>query len=249
MPGGWRRYVAKITSGTHSPAPVSWRVRIFDAPVHRPGERDQVWSGDKGGLRFCAGRVSTGRQSGRGGVADAGQGEPNIDIQDCGMRVTTKIIKPKKIKSAQMRADLVAAVVATGKEIDAFFLLTYATFDHKPRFVIENKDEENKISAAVYTTDQIYAWINDGTKPHVIRPKKAKMLAFPSAFRPKTSKAVLTSGQGYKSSSRVLALQVEHPGTEARSFDERIEKKAIPNFKKRVAAAMKEAADDSGHAI
>jgi len=196
--------------------------------------------------------VSTGRQSGRGGVADAGQGEPNTDIQDCGMRVTTKIIKPKKIKDAAMRAALVKAVFDTGKEIDDLFALTYKTFDRKPEFVTENKDDPARISSAVYTTNQIYAWINNGTKKdYPITPKKpGGVLAFPSTFKPKSRRrGGLEAMAGYKSKKMRFAAAVIHPGIDARNFDKRIEKKVMPNFKKRVTAAMREAANDSGHAI
>jgi len=165
------------------------------------------------------------------------------------MRVTTKVIKPAKIKSDKMRSDLVAAVVETGKEIDALFALTYLTFEHRPEFVIENKGTPTRISSSVYTTNQIYAWINDGTKPHTIRPKNAAVLAFPQTFRPKTHLVKLESGKGYKTKKKRFALVVEHPGTAPRNFEERIEKKAMPKFRARVRAAMKEAADDSGNAI
>jgi hypothetical protein len=53
-------------------------------------------------------------------------------------------------------------------------------------------------------SDVVYApWVNDGTRPHIIRPKNAKVLAFKSGGR------------------TVFAKVVHHPGTRARPFLDR----------------------------
>lgn len=109
---------------------------------------------------------------------------------------------------------------AEGALID--FKATTDTWQHKPDFSIQEPSADTRV---VGTDDDIYGYVNEGTKPHVI-VAHGKVLAFPgSGFRPKSRVKVIGSNKGSKGSGVVFTKQVNHPGTEARAFDETIAEK------------------------
>jgi len=105
----------------------------------------------------------------------------------------------------------------------------------------------------VFTDNEIYGYVNDGTRPHPIFPKKAKALAFQwggkGSYTPKTTPRVIGSRAGGPSGPTVYRPYVQHPGTKGRHFDEEIEKLMQPRFKRAMEKAMSDARKKSGHAI
>ncbi|MDI9548188.1 MAG: hypothetical protein QM346_11390, partial [Chloroflexota bacterium] len=93
-----------------------------------------------------------------------------------------------------------------------------------------------------------YRYVAEGTKPHAIRPKRARMLAFPGTYRAKTTPGVIGSQAGGGSGETRYASAVAHPGTQAREFHKLIAKKRQSSFKREMEEAMREAARKSGHA-
>ena len=77
----------------------------------------------------------------------------------------------------------------------------------------------------IATTDTIYGYVNDGTRPHIIVPRRARVLAFGTGGSPKTAPRVIGSQPGSRGGKMVFTRRVNHPGTEARAFDETIAKK------------------------
>jgi len=72
---------------------------------------------------------------------------------------------------------------ARGALVD--FHVTTQTWKHQPEFRIESSPGRRLI----YTDDEIYGWVDAGTRPHIIRPKGNKPLAFRYPFKAKTSRA------------------------------------------------------------
>jgi len=99
-----------------------------------------------------------------------------------------------------------------------------ASWEHKPDFKARKRVTRTGISLYVYPTGEnakYWQWTSRGTKPHIIEPKRAAALRFPSLYQPKTT----PRGPGYKGSGKssgpiVFALKVHHPGTKARKFEE-----------------------------
>jgi hypothetical protein len=82
-------------------------------------------------------------------------------------------------------------------------------------------------------------WVNNGTKPHVIVPRRAARLVFKvGGFRAKTVPGAIRSRKGARGKNLVFAKVVHHPGTEARKFDEVIQKKWLVEFPKLVQMAI-----------
>lgn len=67
--------------------------------------------------------------------------------------------------------------------------------------------------------------LNEGTQPHVIRPRNKRILLFNTPFRSKTVPGKIYSRQGMIGKSKVVARVVHHPGTAARYWNKVIKEK------------------------
>lgn len=80
-----------------------------------------------------------------------------------------------------------------------------------------------KGGVAVGTRNKVFNFVDKGTKPHIIRPKRSRVLRFQASYKAKTRPGSLTSGGGGATGSTVFtARPVQHPGTQAREFTPRI---------------------------
>ena len=111
------------------------------------------------------------------------------------------------------------ALTGTAQDIQIDFQTTTQTWRRRPAFRIE---EEGPYSRLIGTEDEIYGYVNDGTRPHLIRSVNARRLAFPANYQAKTSPGNIGSSGGGSSGPTVYANAVMHPGTAARKFDEAI---------------------------
>lgn len=134
-----------------------------------------------------------------------------------------KLILPKKLIAdpVKLTRALTNALNGVAKDIQIDFLVTVQTWQHKPSFPIASPSTYRRIVA---TDDEIYGYVNDGTRPHRIMPK-GKMLRFNTPFRAKTLPNKIYSGPGSKGSNVVFSRGVNHPGTKARAFDKAIKDK------------------------
>ena len=132
------------------------------------------------------------------------------------------------------------------------FEKTVKAWSRKPKFEkIVSVDPD--VEVLVGTDNKVYGYVNDGTRPHLIFPKKAKALSFrwggKGSYRPKTKPRFIGSVPGGPTGPKVVRPYVQHPGTKAREFDKTIEKKWRSAFKRRMEKAMRSAAKASGHGI
>jgi len=166
--------------------------------------------------------------------------------------VVVKQIKPSRFKSEAFTEAVARAAKQVSNEMVLDFRETTRSWKHKPMFEAVVSVDPNA-EVLVGTDDKIYGYVNDGTKPHIIRPKRAKALRFKwggkGSYKPKTQPRVIGSTPGGPSGPEVALKWVRHPGTEAREFDKTIEKKWQPRFRRLMEQAMKQGAIDSDHAI
>lgn len=163
------------------------------------------------------------------------------------MPVAFKAIKPSKLNQPGMIAALQKEAKAAADDLELEFMLSTATWDHEVKFEKLIQVGPKSVEILVDTDDEIYRYVNEGTKAHDILPKNANVLAFPSAFRPKSQPGRQTSGAGFKGGPTRFSMGVHHPGTKARRFDKVIMKRFNPKFKRRMELAMSDAAQASGH--
>lgn len=111
---------------------------------------------------------------------------------------------------------------------------TVATWEHKPQFEIDERPK----SFAVVTDDEIYGYVDKGTRPHKIPVGEAGFLAFRGNYQAKTTPRVIQSRPGGASGPYVYTTKdIDHPGTEAREFTKTI----MTKWERQVAGRMREA--------
>lgn len=137
------------------------------------------------------------------------------------VNIPSTLIDPKRLIRALRNGMANAA-----EDVIVDFETTTATWKHKPTF------KATEVSAAewiVSTNDSVWAMLDAGTKPHVIRPKRAKRLRFQwggfGSYKAKTRPGYLGSNKGGIKGPIVYRRQVRHPGTEPRKWTAAAEKK------------------------
>lgn len=163
-----------------------------------------------------------------------------------------KVIKPSRLKVDAMRLQLLNDMRKVGTGMKKDFEKTTATWDHKVKF-------EQQISLAggpqveIFTTDEIYGFVDKGTEAHIILPKRKKALSFvwggPGSYKAKTTPGIIGSSSGGPSGDLVAFKGVIHPGNEPRNFSKEIQKEWTPKFKRAMEASMRKVASASGHAL
>lgn len=171
--------------------------------------------------------------------------------------IVVKTIKPARFNDAAFKRKLFAAMDAEAQDMKQDFEKTTDTWEHDVKFTIASTVKPNGPEVLVGTDDEIYGYVNDGTKRHPIfagiftGKSTKKALSFQwggkGSYRPKTTPRVIGSKSGGSSGPQVVRPFVQHPGTKGRHFDEVIEKKHKPKFKRRMEKAMSDAAKASGH--
>lgn len=141
-------------------------------------------------------------------------------------------LEPLKLKGpivdlAKVQAALDAEMKNQGQKVKALYEQVTSTWQHKPAFVVE----VSRDGVRVGTNDEIFGYVNLGTKPHIIRPKGAKVLSFMAGgFVPKTMPRSLTASAGRPGQSQAFAHEVHHPGTKPRNIDATIGRKLAKSY-------------------
>lgn len=127
-------------------------------------------------------------------------------------------------------------MMAIAEEAKRDFEATVSTWDNKPEFVIDVRPR----SYAIITDDEVYGFVDKGTKPHKIPVGELGFLAFRGSYQAKTSPRVIQSRSGGASGSYVYTTKtIDHPGTEAREFTKTINNKWQGQVANRMRQALK----------
>jgi hypothetical protein len=109
-------------------------------------------------------------------------------------------------------------------------------------FRISTISEGKEIS----TDDEIYGYVEEGTRAHDITPKRAKRLRFATGGSPKTAPNVIGSTGGRRGSAVVFARRVRHPGSKARNFSKTIADKHQKQLEVRLGRAIGDVLERGG---
>lgn len=142
-------------------------------------------------------------------------------------------IDPVKLEQAVRQA-----VEEISLEVKEAFEATVASWNEKPKFTVE--ESGTGFSRLIYTVDQVYEWVNNGTPPHEILPIRAQALHFMTGGMTKTKPGALSSGAGSMGSQSVFAKRVMNPGITARDFDVAIQEEFNERFPNRVQERINE---------
>lgn len=160
-----------------------------------------------------------------------------------------KRLTPKKLNESGMRLELLNALRKAARQIKKDYEATVATWDTDVKFKEQVSLKESAPSISITTDNEVYRYVNEGTKPHIIEPVRAKRLRFQSGYNAKTTPGVLSSKNGGANGDTVFSMRVKHPGTKARKFDEAVNQKWEKQLRADLKDAMKRARQKSGHAV
>jgi len=167
-----------------------------------------------------------------------------------------KVIKvlPKKFKGKVFKRAIQQAARNTGNFTMKEYRKTTKTWKKKPVFRKETKSKRDRIEVDIYTNNEIYGYVDKGTKRHDIwagyytGKSDKKALSFMAGGTPKTRPGVIGSSSGAKGAQKVLTPYViDHPGTKARNFTKLIQKTTEQKAHDELTKAIKQAAKDCGH--
>ena len=125
------------------------------------------------------------------------------------------------------------AAEAAEKDLEA----TYATWTHKP--TVDVKERSDGYSLTV--DDQVWNFLDKGTRAHRIIARRAKRLRFFGGYRAKTRPGFIGSQAGGSSGGVVFRQSVNHPGTKARSWSKLIGSKYRAKLQSFISKRIKEA--------
>lgn len=117
----------------------------------------------------------------------------------------------------------------------------------KPQHKTAVKATPRRITVTVEITGKIYQFVHDGTKPHPIRAKRGKKLAFQSGYRPKTAVGYIASFPGGPFGPVAYAQQVDHPGFRGRQQSKAIKANQEKPFFDEMEEALKKSVKECGH--
>lgn len=153
-----------------------------------------------------------------------------------------KAIVPERslVDQKRMQRELEAAINKTLDAVRSDFRRTVRTWKEQPVFVlVKARAVGANLEGEVHTTNEIYRYVTRGTRPHPIVAKNASKLFFKTGgFLPKTTARVIGSKTGKSGSEWAAASQVNHPGTQAREFEEEIAARKQRNLENAVTAAV-----------
>lgn len=130
-------------------------------------------------------------------------------------------------------------------EVKAEFEDVVNDWEHAPDFRATTYVNQASIWITVSPTGpnaQIWRWVDEGTKPHVIMPRGRGPLRFRTGYWPRTWGAVAHYGNGQATGPFVSTHVVHHPGTTKREFTLTIRNKYAATFAREVQNAIAVAA-------
>jgi hypothetical protein len=165
--------------------------------------------------------------------------------------IKVKVIKPAKMNQREFERVIKDTLKDTEKGILKDFERTTETWQHQVAFDHGHSVTASGGRAFVETDDEIYGYVNDGTKPHRIPKTGVANLRFQwggkGSYRPKTAPGRLASKPGGPSGPVVGAKSVQHPGTTARKFDEAAKQRWLTLLPRALRDALGKGAKASGH--
>lgn len=164
--------------------------------------------------------------------------------------IVMRAIKPgKPFQSSVFREEALAAAKTAEKGMLADFKKTVATWNDKPTFSakVDQGAAVGGVRIQIGTDDPVYGYVDEGTKPHLIKAKKGALAFRGGKYRAKTRPRVIGSTSGGATGKTVYARAVHHPGTKKREFTKTIANKWKVDFQKEIKNALARAARRSGH--
>lgn len=153
------------------------------------------------------------------------------------MQIILKPITPKGKKPFDFAALIERELDHESRQIVEDLQAVTSTWKHKPKFVVTNRLGFRTIA----TASKIFGYVDEGTRPHIIRPRKAKRLRFNAMFKAKSVPNRFVARQGASAPPVVFAMEVHHPGTKARGFTKLVANRSKKRVGRRFQSAITKA--------
>lgn len=137
--------------------------------------------------------------------------------------ISARSIKPKgkAFDLPRIEKAIRDAVQESADDAQELYESCVATWKHKPAF----EQTKTKDGIIVGTEDQIFQYVDEGTRPHTIQVKNGRVLRFRGGYSPKTTPGKIGSQGGGASGGFVYTSKpIQHPGTAPRDFTGKVEK-------------------------
>lgn len=158
-----------------------------------------------------------------------------------------KAIKPGKLPTSQEYAAAMKKAVQKSADLTMRDLqATTRTWKHKPKFAIFVDENATGFMVSAGTNDAIYGYVDEGTKPHDIKPKRSKYLRFSSGYKAKTRVGIIGSQEGGSFGDSVFSQGVHHPGFPGRHFAVLIAKRRQKTIEQEIDQALAKVARTQG---
>lgn len=153
--------------------------------------------------------------------------------------IALKPLLPKGMpKTSDFTQAIKKAALKTANLTERDLKATTKTWVHKPDFSVNILPTDDPYTIIAGTDDDIYGYVDAGTKPHVIRPKRSRYLRFFSGYRAKTRVGIIGSREGGAYGDTVFRTSVYHPGTKARQFMATIARRRQKTFEQEISTAI-----------
>jgi len=167
-----------------------------------------------------------------------------------GTAIVFKAIRPSKLNVGSFRTALLNATEAEGMSQQIELRKTVKTWTgERPSFDSLTSIKGGDLTVITGPTGgklgvSKWTWLDEGTKKHPIKARKAKSLRFRhGGFRAKTAVGKFASGAGSPATGPWrFPRQVMHPGNKARGWSALLTKQRREPFRKRVFDALDRAA-------
>lgn len=156
--------------------------------------------------------------------------------------IVLKEIKPSKFEQKAFMREFTAEAKRSARDMTRDYRKTTVKWKRKPKWETIVRMGPRAIEVLVGTDNEIYGYVDLGTRPHIILPRRRKVLRW-------IGKSY--GGRGGRGRPRksdyVFAAHVFHPGFKGYHHSERIAKKWNKLFKRRMEAALRRGVRASGH--
>lgn len=165
--------------------------------------------------------------------------------------VTIRIVRSKKRQQLlsrfrDMQDEVKSSLERFRKPAVAEFEKVTDNWKRKPKFVAgvfitPSGDEISLFVEPAGENAKYWEWTSRGTRPHIITARNAPALYFRRNYTPKTQPGnpPTYGGSGRSSGAFVRTLQVQHPGTTPRLFEEAIGGRIANDFRREVENAIR----------
>ena len=163
--------------------------------------------------------------------------------REAGVSLSVRSIKPKRgINPRVFYKAIEKQLRKEGKIVVRLYKKTVRTWKRKPKFKVERPRMTNiGMATFIYTTSDIYRYVDLGTRPRTIKPKRGKFLSFKVGGKAKTRKKVIGSSRGAPGTQWVRTKKVRRHRITPRRFSFEIKKRRQPKFSANMRKAARRA--------